>query len=206
MSLFEGSNILVSSSNFSLMGHIYLEEGDVFDVSFPSEANFQIGDEITATLYHRNGILTFQSAVIAAVADNRVLLIKPSRDTTLLNRRRYERFDVEVPADIQMGDRTFTATVLDLSIGGMRFTTDVLIEEGMEMHVQIKEDDLVMIQASGISRRVTVREGISVVGLEFHQVEGLHTRVEQYLRRYEQTKFLKRYEAARMDAGRLRSV
>lgn len=184
MSIFEGANILVSSTNFSNMGQVYLEQGELFDVVFPADSNFTIGDPVTATIYHRNGILTFQSTVIGTI-DDRILMIKPSRDTSLLNRRQHQRYDVNLPAKVKIEDGELAATVKDISAGGLRFQSDKYIEEGMEIDFTLATSNFT---GKGIVRRVQLKEGVFEFGLEFVLTTELQRSLEQYLVRYEQVK------------------
>ncbi|MBL0387854.1 PilZ domain-containing protein [Tumebacillus sp. ITR2] len=184
-SIFEGANILVSSTNYSNMGQVFLEQGELFDVVFPADSNFTIGDPVTATIYHRNGILTFQSTVIGTI-DERILMIKPSRDTSLLNRRQHQRYDVNLPAKVKIDQNELNATVMDISAGGLRFQSDKYIEEGMELDFTLGSAS--NFAGKGIVRRVQLKEGIFEFGLEFVLTPDLQRNLEQYLIRYEQLK------------------
>ncbi|PWK06645.1 PilZ domain-containing protein [Tumebacillus permanentifrigoris] len=185
MSIFEGANILVSSTNYSNMGQVYLEQGELFDVVFPADSNFTIGDPVTATIYHRNGILTFQSTVIGTI-DDRILMIKPSRDTSLLNRRQHTRYDVNLPARVILDEENdLQATVKDISAGGLRFQSDKYIEEGLEVDFTLGTSNFT---GRGIVRRVQLREGVFEFGIEFVLTPELQRSLEQYLVRYEQVK------------------
>ncbi|KEO83720.1 flagellar brake protein [Tumebacillus flagellatus] len=184
-SIFEGANILVSSTNYSNMGQVFLEQGELFDVVFPADSNFTIGDPVTATIYHRNGILTFQSTVIGTI-DERILMIKPSRDTSLLNRRQHQRYDVNLPAKVKVDKNELSATVMDISAGGLRFQSDKYIEEGMELDFTLGSQS--HFTGKGIVRRVQLKEGVFEFGLEFVLTPDLQRNLEQYLIRYEQVK------------------
>lgn len=182
MSLFEGSNILVSSTNYSYMGQIYLEEGELFDVVFPIPSQFKISDPITATIYHRNGILTFQSTVVGTI-DDRILLVKPSRDTSLLNRREHPRYDLNLPGKVVISSTELSTTIKDLSVTGLKFVSEQSFEEGTELNVTIDAD--LQLSLKCIVRRVVLREGLYSVGVEFVHKDKLSTNIQDYLKRYE---------------------
>ncbi|MGZ4030623.1 MAG: PilZ domain-containing protein [Tumebacillaceae bacterium] len=183
MSIFEGANILVSSTNYSNMGQVFFEQGELFDVVFPTPANLSIGDPVTATVYHKSGILTFQTTVIGTL-EERILLIKPHREANLSDRREFPRFDVELPATVSADDKgELAATIKDVSLGGLRFESDKYLEQGAEVEVTI--DAAANIAGRGIIRRVQLRDGVFQFGVEFIQTEQLKQHLEDYLLRYE---------------------
>jgi c-di-GMP-binding flagellar brake protein YcgR len=185
MSMFEGANILVSSTNYSNMGQIFFEQGELFDVVFPTPANLQIGDPVTATVYHQNGILTFQSTVIGTL-DERVLLIKPHREANLSDRREHPRYPVELQGKISTPTKgDLSATIKDLSLGGVRFESDKYLEQGTEIDVQIDAEG--EIAAKGIIRRVQLKNGIFEFGIEFVRTQDLQQNLEEYLKRIEES-------------------
>lgn len=188
MSMYEGANILVSSTNYSNMGQIYFEQGELFDVVFPSSANLNIGDPVTATVYHQNGILTFQSTVIGTL-EERILLIKPSKGARLSNRREHRRYQVELTATVKTPTKGIVkATVKDLSLGGVLFESDKYMEEGQEIDVVI--DETQNITGRGIIRRVQLKDGVFQFGIEFLRTEELQRNIEEYLKRYEESQSL----------------
>ncbi|HEU4964675.1 MAG TPA: PilZ domain-containing protein [Bacilli bacterium] len=185
MGMFEGANILVSSTNYSNMGQIYFEQGELFDVVFPTASNLNIGDPVTATVYHQNGILTFQSTVIGTLED-RVLLIKPHREAGLSDRREYPRYNVELTATVNIPTKgEVAATVKDVSLGGARFESDKYLEQGQEVDVLIDAEN--NIEGRGIIRRVQLKDGIFHFGIEFVQTDELRKNLEEYLKRIEGT-------------------
>jgi c-di-GMP-binding flagellar brake protein YcgR len=186
MSIFEGSNILVSSTNYSNMGQVFFEQGELFDVVFPTAANLQIGDPVTATVYHKSGILTFQTTVIGTL-EERILLIKPHREANLSDRREHPRFDVEIQGTVTADDKgELNAKIKDVSVGGLRFESDKYLEQGAEVEVTIDAD--ANIGGRGIIRRVQLRDGVFQFGVEFIQTDELKQHMEDYLKRYEESK------------------
>lgn len=185
MGMFEGANILVSSTNYSNMGQIYFEQGELFDVVFPTAANLNIGDPVTATVYHQNGILTFQSTVIGTL-EERVLLIKPHREANLSDRREYPRYSVELTATVNIPAKgEVTATVKDVSMGGVRIESDKYLEQGQEIDVTIDGEN--HIEGRGIIRRVQLKDGVFHFGVEFVHTDELKKNLEEYLKRIENT-------------------
>jgi len=185
MSMFEGANILVSSTNYSNMGQIFFEQGELFDVVFPTAANLQIGDPVTATVYHKNGILTFQSTVIGTL-EERILLIKPHREANLSDRREHPRYEVNLDGTVSSpakGD--LNAKILDVSLGGVRVESEKFLEQGTEISVSIDGDT--HIDATGIVRRVQLKNGVFEFGIEFIHTPELKKSLEEYLDRFEAT-------------------
>lgn len=185
MFTFEGADIHVTSNNFSSFGKVFFQQGELFDVVFTAPNSLHIGDPVTATIYHKSGALTFQTKVIGQI-EERVLLIKPQRLQNQDERREHPRYFVNIPSTVNLPDNgEVTATIKDVSLGGVRLESDKHVEQGTEIDVVIDGD--VQLEGRGIIRRVHLKNGVYQIGVEFIRTEELQRNLEEYLKRFEES-------------------
>ena len=78
-----------------------------------------------------------------------------------------------------------SAKILDVSLGGLRIESDKFIEQGTEISVSF--DGSSHIDATGIIRRVQLKNGVFEFGIEFIRTTELQKSLEEYLERFEAT-------------------
>ena len=93
----------------------------------------------------------------------------PSKDKA--EKRRYPRFPVGITMDIQSKGATVgkcRGTIADLSVGGMAFKSDALLEEGMCLYLKLN----IPLEIRGEIRHIkgSASGGLNRYGVRFHKI------------------------------------
>lgn len=114
-------------------GTITYEEGDLIEASFPEELNVSVGDPLQCMITRNfTEINSFQGIILAKEPSRLIIFNPPSVIEFKEQRRRYPRYDVNVPGWIRVltpdrgknGLSDPKVEVVNLSLGGLAFRFD----------------------------------------------------------------------------------
>lgn len=97
---------------------------------------FEEGDEIFCSVLTQFGIRLFNSMIIEFEENNVIIDYNP-KDYEIFQRRQYVRVNVALPAVLDVNGRILRVYTVDLGGGGIKFLSDVQIEDNSDASIKI---------------------------------------------------------------------
>lgn len=109
--------------------HLGMKPGKYILIELPTitdlEEKVERGTRVTLRYVHSDTVYGFITTVVAAITEPYpILFIDYPEHVESLNLRAYERVDTYLKAQARLGDAELPGAILDLSIGGCRFTIE----------------------------------------------------------------------------------
>lgn len=168
-----GCNVVIQGDKIVHTGVISLVEGESLEIDLPQYKQFKLGGNVKAIIYSPEGMINFNSSVIAQDVGTIVLII-PINLHKLLNKRKDPRVEIELPGHLySITDASFKKTstleqpepiiIVNVSLGGIGFISNTL---------EIRIKSVILLEMSFDSPLLTTFETIHVNELEQGQYYG----------------------------------
>jgi hypothetical protein len=166
-SSFIGSHAVIESNKCIAMGKVSYVEGEIFEVEFPQYRNFDPGDPVRAIIYSSEGMLRFETAVIAQDTGSVILLTPPKMLALFLKKRKHPRLNVDVAGLIySYTDAAMSKThkfpehkkisIDNISLGGIGFFAyDMEVGERTVFFTELKFDNPYLCNIEVIHKKQT---------------------------------------------------
>ncbi|GIP40110.1 hypothetical protein J31TS4_33900 [Paenibacillus sp. J31TS4] len=155
---------VVHASGSSITGTIVHLEGELLEIRFTSEPGFALAEEVTVSVYAREGLVTFETYVIGKLPKRLMLILPEKVQLRLFNRRkelrlplegvtgllkaytngkRGARTEFEQPVEVEVSDLSLSGTKLRIPFPLLLTPGDVLdvvlhLDTAAEVRVDVK--------------------------------------------------------------------
>jgi c-di-GMP-binding flagellar brake protein YcgR len=168
-----GCNMVIEGNKIVHTGTISLVEGDSIEIELPQYKQFKLGDDVKAIIYSPQGMINFNTSVIAKDAGTIVLII-PTNLHNILNKRKDHRVEIALPGrvysiiDVSLKEtnnliQPESITIINVSLGGIGFILNSL---------KIRNKSVLLLEMSFDPPLLTTFEVIHVNEVEQGQYYG----------------------------------